>query len=244
MIRLLFTGLLLLYMLPLSAQTDSILLQTKPKPTFLKQSIVPVSLIVGGSLISGSGFEKSFQREVRKTVGHNFSFHIDDYSRYVPMVEMYAADAFGVKAKNHWFDQAKNLTLSILITDFITFKLKKNIHKIRPHGGTDAESFPSGHTSFAFANASVLFEEFKDSSPLLAYSGYAFATTTGSFRIMNNAHWISDVLVSAGIGILVTKIIYAFDPIIVWNPFKKIEGVSFIPAVNANQYGFYLSKTF
>ena len=227
-----------------NAQSDSLFIQKKHKTPFFKQIFIPVSLIIGGSVISGSNFEKSFQKDVRNAVGNDFYFSIDDYSRYVPIVEMYVADALGVNAKNHWFDQTKNLTLSILITDFITFKLKKNIYKIRPNGSMDAESFPSGHTSFAFANASVLFEEFKVSSPLFAYSGYVFATTTGTFRIMNNAHWISDVLVSAGIGILVTKIIYAFDPIIKWNPFKKTHGVSFVPILDTDQYGFYFSKTF
>ena len=237
-------GSLLLSVMCLNAQNDSIIAQKKSKHSFLTQSIVPASLIIGGSLLSGSGFEKSFQRDVRNAVENDFAFHIDDYTRYVPIAEMYGADVFGVKAKNHWFDQAKNLTLSIIITDFITFRLKKNIYKIRPNGSPDAQSFPSGHSSFAFANASVLFEEFKDSSPLLAYSGYAFATTTGAFRVMNNAHWISDVLVGAGIGILVTKVIYAFDPIIKWNPFKKTKGVSFVPVLDGKQYGFYFSKTF
>lgn len=243
MLRWFFRGSLLLYVMCLNAQTDSIIAQKKPKSSFLTQSIVPASLIIGGSLLSGSGFEKSFQKNVRNAVGNDFAFPIEDYTRYVPIAEMYGADAFGVKAKNHWFDQAKNLTLSIIITDFITFRLKKNIHKVRPNG-TDAQSFPSGHSSFAFTNASVLFEEFKDSSPLLAYSGYAFATTTGAFRIMNNAHWISDVLVGAGIGILVAKVIYIFDPIIKWNPFKKTKGISFVPVLDGNQYGVYLSKTF
>lgn len=237
-------GILFVFNFTINAQKDSIPIYTKKNKTFLQKSILPTSLILGGALISGSRFEKNFQRNVRNAVGNDFSFPLDDYARYVPIVEMYAADAFGVPSKNHWFDQTKNLTIAIIVSDFITYRLKKWTNKRRPNGSDDLQSFPSGHTSFAFTNAGVLYQEFKGSSPFLAYSGYALATTTGAFRVLNNAHWISDVIVSAGIGILVTELVYLFDPIIKWNPFKKVKGVTFIPQIDNNQYGFYLSKTF
>ena len=241
---LLLLAIIFCFPLGLNAQQDSIMIGLKRNKTFLQKSILPVSLIVGGALVNGSNFEKSFQRDVRNTVGNNYYFGIDDYTRYVPVIEMYSADAFGVKAKNHWFDQSKNLTISLVVSDFITYQLKKWTHKRRPNGKDDFHSFPSGHTTVAFTTASVLYQEFKGSSPFLAYSGYAFATTTGAFRVMNNAHWMSDVIVASGIGILVTKLVYLFDPIIKWNPFKKIRGVSFIPNIDNNHFGFYFSKTF
>ncbi|QKJ63583.1 phosphatase PAP2 family protein [Flavobacterium sp. M31R6] len=231
---------LLSFTITVKAQNDTINIKSKQKNSFLKMSIVPIALIAGGSLISSSNFEKSFQEGVRNAVGDDFSTTADNYTRYVPIVELYAADVIGVKAKNHWFDQTKNLTLSIVITDFITFKLKTHIYKIRPNGSPDGQSFPSAHTSSAFTNATVLFEEFKDTSPLLAYSGYGFATTTGALRIMNDAHWLSDVLVGAGIGILVSKVVYYFDPIIKWNPFEKTKNVTLIPEIDNHQYGFYM----
>ena len=228
----------------LNAQHDSLKVKIKNERTFLQRAILPASLIVGGSLISGSGFERGFQKEVRQAVGSDFAFGLDDYTRYVPIVQMYATDALGVESKNHWFDQSKNLTIAILVSDFITYRLKRWTNKRRPNGGDILQSFPSGHTSFAFTNAGVLYQEFKDTSPYLAYSGYVMATTTGAFRVMNNAHWISDVIVSAGIGILVTELVYLFDPIIKWNPFKKVKGISFIPQIDNSQYGFYLCKRF
>ena len=225
-------------------QNDSITVKANQKKSLLKVSIVPLSLIAVGSLISSSKFEKSFQEGVQNMVGDNFSTTAEDYTRYVPIVELYAADVMGVKAKNHWFDQTKNLTLSIVITDFITFKLKNHIYKTRPNGSPDGQSFPSAHTSSAFTNATVLYEEFKGTSPLLAYSGYAFATTTGALRIMNNAHWLSDVLVGAGIGTLVAEMVYYFDPIIKWNPFKKTKDIVLIPEIDNHQYGFYMCVKF
>jgi membrane-associated phospholipid phosphatase len=220
------------------AQKDSLRVQ-KPRKNFWKQNILPLSLMTTASIISTSRFENDFQREVRNLVGNRYSTQIDNYTRYVPLVEILMADALGVKAKNHWFDQAKNWTISWYVTDFLTFKLKGWIRKPRPDR-FDNFSFPSGHTSFAFMNAEVLYNEFRDSSPWLAYSGYAFATTTAGLRVANNAHFLSDVMFSAGLAMLVTKLVYWLDPIIKWNPFKKVKGVTFYPQrFDENTVGFY-----
>lgn len=209
----------------------------------LKKMIVPATLILGSSLISGGEFEKKLQTNIRSSVGEDYENNFDDYARYVPIVQLYTADLLGIKSKNHWFDQSKNLVMAIVVTDFITTTMKRSIDKKRP--GAVKESFPSGHTSIAFTNAGILYQEFKDSSPLLAYSGFGFATATGAFRLMNNTHWISDVIMSAGIGILVTEVIYLFDPIIKWNPFLKDDkGINFIPRFDGDQYGFYMSMEF
>jgi len=234
----------LLFTLNTYSRTDSIQPILTVKKSFLKNHILPISFIAGGILLNKTNFEKSFQKDVRKVIGNNFHSSLEDYTRYAPIGQIFVADILGVKAKNHWFDQSKNLAISIIITDFITFRLKKNIHKTRPNNSSIPESFPSGHTSFAFVNAQVLYEEFKDTCPTLAYSGYAFASTTGALRIFNNAHYISDVLVGAGIGILVTKIVYLLDPIIPWNPFKKTKNVVFIPQISPNNIGLHLSMKF
>lgn len=221
-------------------QRDSLTVKTKDK-SFLKQNVIPLSLMASGALISSSRFEKNFQRDVRNLVGNRYSTQLDNYTRHVPLAEMAIADILGVQAKNHWFDQAKNWTISWLVTDFLTFRLKDWVRKPRPDN-FDSFSFPSGHTSYAFMNAEVLYNEFKDSSPWLAYSGYAFASATGGMRIANNAHFLSDVIFSAGMAMLITKVVYWLDPIISWNPFKKVKGVTFYPQrFHDNAVGFYFS---
>ena len=209
----------------------------KKQRTILHKSIVPLSLIGIGLVVNNSQFEKNLETDLRNSVGNDYQTPIDDYLLFVPIVQMYAADAFGMKAKNHWFDQTKFLIISNVVSTGISELLKTTITKTRPDG--DPYSFPSGHSTIAFTNAAVLQNEFQETSTVYAYSGYAFAATTGVFRMLNNKHYVSDVLVGAGIGILVTQLVYHFEPLKNFNPFKKSKNISFFPQYKENTYGFY-----
>ena len=71
-------------------------------------------------------------------------------------------------------------------------------------GSGEAQSFPSGHTSAAFAFASVITARVAQRSPgRAAWLGpllYGAATLTGISRVYDHKHWASDVLLGAGIG--------------------------------------------
>ncbi len=216
-------------------------LQTKNR-NLLHSSILPASLIGVGLIINKSKFDKSFQKDIRNSVGTNYRTNIEDYLTFAPVAQMYIADIAGAKNKNHWFDQGKNLFISNFIALGITELIKKSNQKLRPNGLPD--SFPSGHTTIAFTNATVLYNEFRKSAPTLAYSGYAFATAVGFFRMANNKHYLSDVLVGAGIGIAVTNLVYYIKPLKNFNPFKKVKNVSFYPAYTDKTYGLYASYQF
>ena len=122
-----------------------------------------------------------------------------------------------------------------MATQYTTTIVKSLVGKQRPGNSDRFTSFPSGHTSRAFVTSSVLYEEFKDSNPIMAYSGYSFAVATAGLRVTNNAHYVSDVLVGAGVGILITKLVYYFDPLIEWNPFKASKNVVFLPSFTENK---------
>ncbi|MCK5907239.1 MAG: phosphatase PAP2 family protein [Flavobacteriales bacterium] len=209
----------------------------------LINSIAPIAFITSGLIINNSEFEKQFQNDIRNSVGNDFHSSIDDYTQYIPIAELYIADMMGVKSRNHWFDQTKYLFISNFISALITHGLKSSVYKTRPDGSGN-NSFPSGHTSFAFTNATVLFYEFQDSSPLLAYSGYAFSTTTATFRVLNNRHWVSDVLVGAGIGMLVTSLVYYFEPLKSFNPFLNSDKFTLVPVMDRGKYGAYFTYDF
>jgi hypothetical protein len=80
---------------------------------------------------------------------------------------------------------------------------------MRPDGST-ANSWPSGHTATSFVGATILHKEYGlTRSPWYSVAGYGVATATGVMRVLNNRHWISDVMSGAGIGILSAELGYA-----------------------------------
>ncbi len=65
-------------------------------------------------------------------------------------------------------------------------------------------SFPSGHTTLAFAAATVFAMEYHD-RPLVPIISYSAASLIGLSRITENKHWASDVFVGAALGYLCGK---------------------------------------
>jgi len=226
----------------LLAQNDSIA-EVERSKSFLKKALIPSALIGSSLLITNTAFENNFQLNFGNAAHGNFSTRIDDYTRYVPLAQMYIADIFDVEARNHWFDQTKNAAISLTLTSLITSGLKSSIDKMRPNF-SNQNALPSAHTASAFATATILFEEFKDTSPILAYSGYAFAATTGYLRIAKDAHWVSDILMGAGIGILITRLVYQLDYLFEWNPFKNSKNVFVVPSLINENLGVSFSLKF
>jgi membrane-associated phospholipid phosphatase len=70
--------------------------------------------------------------------------------------------------------------------------------------GEDRSSFPSGHTTVAFAAASSVTSEAQRIWPghtwIVAPVMYGGATLVGLSRMYHNKHWASDVVLGAGIG--------------------------------------------
>ncbi len=97
-----------------------------------------------------------------------------------------------------YYDPVTGLNNNNFHGPFYQFKKDKNGFKL--NNGLYS-SFPSGHTTVAFAAATVFAMEYKNSklAPILAYSA---ATLIGLSRLTENAHWFSDVLVGAALGYL------------------------------------------
>ena len=73
------------------------------------------------------------------------------------------------------------------------------------HGGESYRSFPSGHSTAAFAAAAAVSAETSRWWPELTYFGigpilYGGAAAVGLSRMYNNRHWASDVITGAMIG--------------------------------------------
>ncbi len=111
-------------------------------------------------------------------------------------------------------------TESVLIASAFTNVLKGALGRSRPYvsnateprdfqfgggfGESDRKSFPSGHTSTAFAAASAVTSEARRMWPksvwVVGPALYGGATLVGLSRMYNNRHWASDVALGAAIG--------------------------------------------
>lgn len=193
-------------------------LNTKKKPLW-KRSITPVVFGITALSINKTPLKQDIQQTIR-TPFNGYTTALDDYIQYAPIVAMYSADAFKLKAEHSVWNQTKYLFISEVATGGIIQLLKYSLKIERPDQGAN-NSFPSGHTGQAFVAAQVLHNEFKNTQPILAYSGYLFAATTGTLRIVNNKHWLPDVLMATSISMLITNLVYHFEPLKNWNPLKN-----------------------
>jgi membrane-associated phospholipid phosphatase len=175
----------------------------------VKQAIVPVSLAAAG-LITQGRVSRYFQDEVQKAYP---AFHstADEYLIYAPGVFSLALGASGVKGRHPFKEQILLAILSSVASQVVTQGLKKIIAYPRPDGST-YDAFPSGHTTMAFTSATLLHEEYGHRSAWYSVGGYTVASTAGALRILNNRHWVSDVLMGAGVGIGATKGTYLVYP--------------------------------
>jgi membrane-associated phospholipid phosphatase len=88
---------------------------------------------------------------------------------------------------------------ALAITETLTVGLQFATHRERPDG-SNSRSFPSGHTSGAFALATVAQVFY---GPWVGVPSYALAALVGVSRIDKNKHVASDVVAGAVLGTLI-----------------------------------------
>ena len=196
----------------------------KEKRNFTARSfIVPASLISYGFFAMGNNSLKALNVSTKSELQEDhskFKTKTDNYLQYSPAIAVYVLNAFGIKGKNNFRDRTMIYALSTLFATATVQSIKKITRVERPDGSSKT-SFPSGHTTTAFAAAEFLFMEYKDVSPWYGIAGYIAATATGVMRLYNNKHWVSDVVAGAGFGILSTKLAYWIYPSIKKKLFKE-----------------------
>ena len=232
----------------LSAQVvdSSDISKEKPCKTVLNTLLAPTILIgTGIATMDDKGWYSS--QDAYECIQENYpDFHsnLDNFLVFLPAVGVYGLNWAGVKGKNNFLDRSLIYLVSVSLAGLTTGIIKRSTDVLRPDG-SGYLSFPSSHTALAFASATFLHEEFKDQSIWYGVAGYSIATASGVLRMLNNKHWMSDVLVGAGIGILATKVTYLLYPLVKdclgsRDKHKEASNLSLLPYVAANHYGIHL----
>lgn len=176
---------------------------------FLKRAVIPSSALIlaGIYTMEGNGFfssEDLFNYRTRQFP--DFNTDTDDFIMLAPLVGLYGISVFSKEGRHNLKRQSLLLMSSAVLTSALVWPTKKWTNIDRPNEKKWA--FPSGHTAYAFTIATFMDKEFRYKMPWISVASYSIATATGLLRILNNAHWMSDVLAGAGVGILSVNTIY------------------------------------
>ena len=186
----------------------------KPYKVMDDLTFVGVPVFLAGIIAKS---EKSAFRQNTKDNKHtlltDFKTGIDDYSQFFGPVMTTGLKIAGVEGRSDWGRYLASTAMSYAIMAGFVNGIKYTAKEMRPDGST-ANSWPSGHTATAFVGATILHKEYgMTRSPWYSVAGYGVATATGVMRVLNNRHWISDVLSGAGIGIMSTELAYALSDV-------------------------------
>lgn len=214
---------------PISSK-DSVEMQlSEPGPFHWRQLIAPAALIAAGTACAidyDHGINKEVNDWISSSKHHN---SVDDYLRFVPSAGYLAMGWLGIKAKHSTTDRLLVFATSHAAMLAMGYGLKAVVDEWRPNH-EDEDAMPSGHALLSFTGAELIREEYGNYWGL---GSYAIATATAVLRLHNNAHWLGDVLMGAGMGALSARIGYWLLPLErKWLGIDKKNNVAIIPSYN------------
>ena len=152
---------------------------------------------------AGQSPNYSFDTDIfmlRNTIMPEFQYHYDDYTQYAPAALMVGLKACGYEGRSSWSRMLVSDAFSVASMATLVNGIKYSAQRLRPDAST-YNSFPSGHTATAFMTATMLHKEYEGRNKWISIGGYSLAALTGVSRVMNNRHWMTDVMAGAVIGI-------------------------------------------
>jgi membrane-associated phospholipid phosphatase len=205
-------------------------------------------LILGG-IAAGIGTVAAFDEDIERGIrGARNNTVTDIFDNVQPLGNEYAIGIVGTfyiygeifkdpRAKTTALD---SIAASAIASGIVTNSFKYVIGRGRPTDGHGAynfrpfsgqDSFSSGHTTEAFALASVISEHYN--AVWVQVTSYGLASAVGYARLNNNRHWPSDVMAGATIGTFVGKTVVYFN--------EKHRQVSIQPIVGPDFHGAQMS---
>ncbi len=104
------------------------------------------------------------------------------------------------------FNETKVVSASMVFTGLLTLAMKFLTNRARPEGKSAREnsSFPSGHTSGAFAFSHII----GNYHPNYRIPLFIWAFAVGISRIYLGRHWATDCIAGAFLGLSISEFIY------------------------------------
>lgn len=217
----------------------------KPYKFLDDQTWVGIPIFLSGLIAKAekTGFRQNYNNPNTKIrlIKYNFHNEIDNYTQYVPLALAIGLKIGGVESRSDWPRFWASSAASAAIMAGLVNGIKYTASEMRPDGST-RNSWPSGHTATAFMAATILHKEYgMTRSAWYSVGAYTLATATGVMRVLNNRHWISDVLSGAGIGILSVELGYGLMDLLFKNRGLQRGDLSFYPDLKANPSFFSIS---
>lgn len=143
----------------------------------------------------------------------NYNDVLDAMPTAVTFGGMWLAGKVARNEEARW--EADAMRRAFVIQTISTEVLKVAFRRERPGPGVPKDnwndhglSFPSGHTAAAFAIGTVLAESGNDKRRALRRTvGYGLGVVMGYQRVNHDAHWFSDTVAGAAIGIATAKFV-------------------------------------
>ena len=179
----------------------------KPYKFMDDMTFAGVPLFIAGIIAKSE--KNAFKQQTKHSLITNFKTGIDDYTQFFGPAAVVGLKLGGYEGRSDWPRLLASAGMGYGIMALLVNTIKNSAKEMRPDGST-ANSWPSGHTATAFVGATLLHKEYGlTRSPWFSVAGYGVATATGVMRVLNNRHWISDVLSGAGIGMVSGELGYA-----------------------------------
>lgn len=171
-----------------------------------------VTAASGALILWGDQAVYNFTNKQQTPSRNQFFKYTEPLGHYYAFAAMGVTMAVGIIGKNNYHVETAIIAAeSYLLTGMLVQAVKITAGRNRPNsfGTTNphqwegpffkGQSFFSGHTSTAFAVASVYAQRYKNQF-WVPVAAYGLATLVGVERIYDNRHWTSDVVFGAAVG--------------------------------------------
>ncbi len=196
---------------------------------FSKESLVP--FLVGSGLTATSSFMDGGAHSFMKSQGDQLG-KVGGKAGGFPVMASVTLGLFAagrMSGPGSFRSATYDIAQAVIVDNVYTTIAKKAVHRTRPDG-SDNLSFPSGHTSSAFAMATVANAHF---GPKVGIPSFLAASLIGASRIQSGKHNLSDVLAGATLGYIVGRTVVRENG----EPAGRKTQIQLVPSTDAQGTG-------